>query len=171
MHTEAMSGNGFQLAEANAAQLRFALDDPRMSEFVEAIARVNLLAESAAGFVWRLRGAAGHVPADDLLGIANAVLNVSVWRDYESLHAFTYRGIHGQYLTARARWFLPHDGPDTVLWWVPTGAEPTAEDAVRRLRYLRQWGATARAFTVLHRFDADGISLGRLSRGPARSST
>jgi hypothetical protein len=155
-----MSDASFQLAEANAAEMRFALDDSRMSDFAEAIARVNLLAESAPGFVWRLRGTSGHVSADELLG-RNVILNVSVWSDYPSLHAFTYRGMHGQYLSERNRWFLPHGAPHTVLWWVPAGAHPTAEDAVRRLHYLRREGPTARAFTVLRRFDVDGAPAGR----------
>jgi hypothetical protein len=155
-----MSDGSFQLAEANVAEMRFALDDSRMSEFAEAIARVNLLAESAPGFVWRLRGASGHVAADELLG-RNVILNVSVWTDYPSLHAFTYRGMHGQYLSARSRWFVPHGAPNTVLWWVPTGAQPTAEGAIRRLHHLRREGPTPRAFTVLRRFDADGSTAGR----------
>jgi Domain of unknown function (DUF3291) len=147
---------GSQLAEVNVAKLRHPLNDPRMSGFREAIARVNLLAEDAPGFVWRLAAVGGHLAGDDLLAMPGTIVNVSVWQDYESLHAFTYRGLHGHYLNDRARWFEPVTGTHTALWWVPAGNQPTAEDAVAHLRYLRRWGPSPRAFTVLHRYAADG---------------
>lgn len=43
------------LAQLNIAQMRFPLDDPRMSGFVEQLADVNAGAEDADGFVWRLK--------------------------------------------------------------------------------------------------------------------
>lgn len=148
-----------QLAEVNVARLRFPLDDPRMSGFREAVARVNLLADDAPGFVWRLAVPGGHIPGDTLLAMAGTIVNVSVWQDYESLHDFTYRGLHGRYLTDRSRWFDPIQGSHTALWWVPAGTRPSADAAAAHLTYLRRWGPSPRAFTVLHRYDAAGARI------------
>jgi hypothetical protein len=150
---------GPQLAEVNVARVRYPLEDPRMLGFREAIARVNLLAEEAPGFVWRLAAPGGHLAADVLLAMPGTVVNVSVWEDYESLHAFTYRGLHGRYLSDRARWFQPIPGPHTALWWVQAGTEPTVEEAVRHVLYLRRWGPSPRAFPVLHRYAPDGSRI------------
>ena len=41
------------LAQANIAIFRWPLTDPRMADFVERIPKVNQIAESADGFIWR----------------------------------------------------------------------------------------------------------------------
>jgi hypothetical protein len=159
-----------ELAEVNVARMRHPLEDPGMSSFRDAIAVVNLLAERSPGFVWRLAvPGGGHLAGDRLLGAPGTIVNLSVWSDYESLHAFTYRGLHGRYLSERERWFERLPGMHTALWWVPAGHEPTAEEGVNHLRYLQKWGPTARAFTVLTRFDADGRPV-RSGRYPHASS-
>jgi Domain of unknown function (DUF3291) len=154
-----------QLAEANFARPLHPLTDDRMAAFVEAIARVNMLADEAPGFVWRLASARGHIEGVDLLGLPGTILNLSVWTDYESLHLFTYRGLHGRYLTDRDRWFEPIPGPTTALWWVPAGHQPTPKEAASRLQHLRTWGPTPRAFTVLRRFTATGATIRTRRRG------
>ena len=45
-----------QLAQLNIATPRYPTDDPRMGEFMEALDRINALADAAPGFVWRLVG-------------------------------------------------------------------------------------------------------------------
>ena len=40
-----------------------------------------------------------------------------------------------------------------MLWWVPAGTVPTADDAMDRLHHLRAHGPTAEAFTFRERFD------------------
>ncbi len=145
------------LAVTSIARLRFPFRDPRMSGFVDGIERVNRLADATPGFVWRHRGAAGHSATGEVLGFPNVLVNVSLWTDYPSLHAFTYRGLHGRYLTARERWFLPIPGATTVLWWVSADERPDADAGVARLRLLRARGPSPRAFTVLRRWAADGM--------------
>ena len=88
-----------------------------------------------------------------------AFLNLSVWRDCESLHAFVYRSAHGRQLLRRDRWFDRAPQPSTVLWWVADGAQPTAADATRRLAHLRAHGPTPRAFSLRRRFSASGTPL------------
>ena len=45
----------WRLAELNVARLRAALEDPAKKEFVEALDKINALAHSSPGFVWRLQ--------------------------------------------------------------------------------------------------------------------
>ena len=130
-----------------------------MAGFVGAIARVNLLATARPGFVWRLSEPGRHLDGAELLGVPDSIIHVSVWTDYESLHAFVYRGLHGRYLTARARGFLPAAGHSTALWWVSPESRPTAAEAAARLSSLTVWGPSPRAFTVLHRYPARAASL------------
>lgn len=154
------------LAQANAARLRAPLDDPSMREFLAALDPINRLAGSSPGFVWRLA-------TDDCHGVCvitedggPAFLNVSVWQDYESLHAFVYRSRHGRYVRSRARWFVTTRQPSTVLWWTsPTGPPPTVDDATRRLRHLREHGPSPRAFSLRHRFTPAGTPIGRPGDG------
>lgn len=144
------------LAVVTAAALKHPLRDARMAEFVDGIERVNLLAAQSPGFVWRHRGPAGHAAVIDAFGHTDVLLNVSLWRDYPSLHAFIYRGLHGRYVTARERWFDPLPGPTTALWWVPPEQRPTPAQALGRLLLLRREGPSARAFTALRRWRPDG---------------
>ena len=48
--------NVFQLAEINVARMKGVnINDPIMKEFVDNLDRVNNLAETSKGFVWRLK--------------------------------------------------------------------------------------------------------------------
>ncbi|BDZ44897.1 hypothetical protein GCM10025866_08060 [Naasia aerilata] len=131
-----------------------------MAGFREAVARIDLLAVQTPGYVWHLPATVAHVNPGDFAGMDNLVLNLSVWTDFASLEAFTYRGAHRRYLTERERWFDPVPGPTFALWWVPAGERPTVEEASRRLAYLRRWGPSVRAFPVLTRFAPDGTPDG-----------
>lgn len=144
------------LAVVTAAALRYPLGDPRLAGFLGAVDPVNRLAEASPGFVWRHRGPVGHADLIQALGHTDVLLNLSVWEDYPALHAFTYRGLHGRFLTARENWFVPIPGPTTALWWVDRGRLPDPGTATTRLLYLRRHGPSARAFTVLRRWRPDG---------------
>jgi hypothetical protein len=149
-----------ELAQVNVAVPRAPLDDPFMAGFAGAFDAVARLAEASPGFVWRLGAGSGHavVAAD---GGAGLVVNVSVWRDYRSLHEFVYRSAHGQALLRRRRWFARTPQPSTALWWVRDGDRPGVEPALARLRYLRDHGPSPQAFSLLRQFGADGRPLRR----------
>jgi hypothetical protein len=137
--------------------MRGALDSAEMSGFVAALDPVYRLAEESPGFVWRLRdGAGGHVVVSDLM-----VVNVSVWRGYEPLHAFVYRSHHGALVKRRDRWFLPTPQPSTALWWIADGIRPTLADATARLAHLRRHGPTPQVFGLRRRFDPTGRPVHR----------
>jgi hypothetical protein len=145
-----------QLAQVNLARLRFPLDSPRMREFVAAVDRINRLAEQSAGFVWRYRTGEAHPSVAEETGDPLMVINLSVWRSYEHLHAYVYRSAHGHYVRRRSEWFEKIPTPATALWWVPAGHQPTPAEALTRLRYLRTYGPTPKAFTVRCRFTPSG---------------
>lgn len=145
-----------QLAQVNLARLRFPLDSAQTREFVAAVDRINRLAEQSAGYVWRYRTGDAHPSAAEETGDPLMVINLSVWRSYEHLHAYVYRSWHGHYVRRRYEWFEKIPTPATALWWVPAGHQPTPAEGLARLRHLRAYGPTPQVFTVRCRFDPSG---------------
>jgi len=43
------------LAQLNIAKLKYAIDDPELSEFMDNLDNINTLADESPGFVWRLQ--------------------------------------------------------------------------------------------------------------------
>jgi hypothetical protein len=145
-----------RLAQVNIARMRAGPDSPIMTGFVAAVDPVYRMAEDSPGFVWRLRGAGGHMPTcrDDAQGWLT--VNVSVWDSYEALHQFVYRSRHGGLVRRRAEWFLPTPQPSTALWWVPDDYRPGLEESRARLTLLRREGPSPRAFSLRRRFEPNG---------------
>jgi hypothetical protein len=147
-----------QLAQVNVSLQRAPMRHRTMAGFVAAFDPVARLAAESPGFVWHLRSDTGHTALDDER--RPQVVNVTVWRDYPSLHDFVYGGDHGRLLLRRSEWFLPTPQPSTALWWVADGEQPTVEQALARLRHLREHGPTPQAFSLRHRFTPDGAPEG-----------
>lgn len=138
---------GRELAQLNIARLKAPLDSPELAAFVAALERVNTLAESSPGFVWRLKDESGNATAIQGPWGAGFVVNMSVWRDAESLHDFAFRSAHAEVMRRRREWFHPMSEAYAVLWWVPAGHRPDVAEAARRLDHLRRNGPTPEAFT------------------------
>jgi hypothetical protein len=165
------SGALAQLAQVNVAVMRGPLTSEVMQRFTDAFDPVMRIAEQSPGFLWRLRSASGHATvAEDDAG-AQFVVNVSVWTDYTSLHAFVFRSGHGGFLRRRSQWFLPTPQPSTALWWVLRDERPTVGEGLRRLTYLRTYGPSPRAFSLLRQFDRTGAPIRRVRRAAAGEST
>jgi hypothetical protein len=47
--------SAYELAQLNIALMKEPLESPRMADFVANLDRINALAESSPGFVWRLQ--------------------------------------------------------------------------------------------------------------------
>ena len=156
------------LAQVNVARLRAPVDDPSMREFAAGVAPIHRLAATSTGFVWQLRTDDGHGVCVQPSEGGPVFVNLTVWRDYDCLHAFTYRSAHADFLKRRSRWFTATPQPSTALWWVPVGTTPAVDDALRRLRLLRTYGPTPRAFSLRRRFHPDGRPAGR-SRAATRA--
>jgi len=152
------SATGFHLAQLNIGKIRYPQESEEMSGFVNALDEINALAEASPGFVWRLKGDGGNA-MDYTVIDGETLVNMSVWRDRESLYDYVYKTAHASFLARRKEWFhMPSEG-HMVLWWVRAGHEPTLEEAVERLMYLRDHGPTPMAFTFKRAFDWDGEPL------------
>jgi hypothetical protein len=143
----------YQLAQLNIAHLKAPLESPLLADFVANLDRINALAESAPGFVWRLQTEAGDATALRPLG-DNVLVNMSVWQDIESLNRYVYRSAHVEVMRRRKEWFERAAEAYLVLWWVPRGLRPTIEEANQRLALLRAHGPTPRAFNFRNAFPA-----------------
>ena len=60
----------YQLAQANIARTRAALDDPLMQGFVEQLEPINRLADDSPGFVWRLQTEEGDATSIQLFELS-----------------------------------------------------------------------------------------------------
>lgn len=136
------------LAQVNIARLLAPLDSEPLAGFVAQLEPVNALADAAPGFVWRLTGNDGNdATSERFFGEQDLLLNMSVWRDLESLSDFVFRGAHVDVMRQRRLWFAPMAEVYTALWWVPAGVLPTIADAEQRILHLREHGPSSFAFT------------------------
>jgi hypothetical protein len=161
----------YELAQLNIATMNEPLESPGMAEFVANLERVNALAENSPGFVWRLQTEEGDATALRPMG-DDVIVNMSVWRDVESLNKYVYGTAHVEIMRRRKEWFQRMKEPYVVLWWVRTGHRPTVQEAIAKLERLRQAGPTEEAFTFRRAFPApdapqDGASFGFGNECPA----
>ena len=145
--------SAYQLAQINIATLKAPLDSPELKDFVDNLDRINALAESSDGFVWRLTGEGNDATSLRPYG-EDVIVNMSVWRDVDSLRQYVYQSAHTEILRRKREWFVRPTEAIYVLWWVPQGHRPTVEEAAARLRQLREQGSTAEAFNFGEAFSA-----------------
>lgn len=148
----------FHLAQLNIARMLFPLESPEMADFVNNLDRINELADSSEGFVWRLMGdgndATSLRPFDDEM----IIVNMSVWQNLERLKDYVYKSAHTDILKRRAEWFEKVRDAMVVMWWVPAGHEPTVQEAKERLEHLRTHGSSVNAFSFREAFLAPSDS-------------
>jgi len=139
--------SSYHLAQLNIGIIKAPLESPVMADFMGNLERINALAESSPGFVWRLQTDEGNAtalrPTDD----DNLLVNMSVWEDAESLSRFVFKSSHVEIMRRRREWFERMADAYLVLWWVPKGHHPAIEEALARLDLLRANGPTPEAFT------------------------
>jgi hypothetical protein len=141
----------YQLAQMNLANLKAPLESPQLAGFVAELGRINALAESSPGFLWRLQDDAGDATALRPLG-ENILVNMSVWQDVASIRRYVYESEHLQFLRRRREWFIQSAEPQLVLWWMQAGRIPTLAEGVDKLTVLRAQGPTPAAFTFAAQF-------------------
>lgn len=144
--------SAYELAQLNIGVIRGPMDSPVMAEFAANLERINALAERSPGFIWRLQTDAGNATALRPFEDENMLLNMSVWRDLESLNAYVYRSAHAEIMRRRRQWFERMDKPFLVLWWLPRGHRPSIAEAVAKLELLRSQGPTPAAFNFRSAF-------------------
>lgn len=90
----------------------------------------------------------------DLHGDGWAPSTLSLWRDTESIWAYTYSGLHAEALARGRDWFRKGDWPPLAMWW--TDHRPDWAEAVRRHEHLQDHGPSPLAFGFRQAFDAEG---------------
>ncbi len=147
-----MSDSNYHLAQLNIARMLAPLDDPIMADFVANLERINGLAETSAGFVWRLKDDSGNATSLRIFDDDMLIINLTVWESVEALHEYTYYSDHAEMYRRRRDWFEKLEIPAVVMWWIPVGHIPTLTESKERYDLLHQRGATPQAFTFKQRF-------------------
>lgn len=136
----------YNIAQLNIARFRQPINHPDNEEFINSLDRINAIAESQKGFIWRLTGEGNS--ALDIQGFEdpNIASNVSVWSGIKSLSEFVYHNEEHQKIMLRRREWFDKLEFYVVLWWVKEDSIPTLTEAIERLNSLRFNGSTEYAF-------------------------
>lgn len=149
--------SNYELAQLNIGVIKGPMDSPLMADFANNLERINQLAEASPGFVWRLQTEEGDATSIRPFGDENTIVNMSVWRDIESLNRYVYKSAHVDIMRRRKEWFERMPEAFLVLWWVPRGHRPTVDEAIAKLTLLRERGASAEAFTFRYPYPAPDV--------------
>jgi hypothetical protein len=135
------------------------LDHPQIAQFVAGLDRINQLAETSAGFVWRFKTESGNATDAEHPWSADpfVIVNMSVWETPDDLKNFVYHSRHLDFYLKRAEWFEKPSEAHYVLWWIPAGHIPTLDEAKERLEYYRRHGATPHAFWFGKLYAAEAV--------------
>jgi len=140
-----MTNSARHLAQFNIARIRYPLDDPRMREFVDNVARVNGLADKIPGFIWRLQDETGTAMNMRVYDDPTLLPNLTVWENVTALERFVWQTLHQRFYARREEWFAPIK-TTLVLWWIPAGHRPDMTEGVARLDHLIAYGPSDFAF-------------------------
>lgn len=146
------------IAQFNIAEAKGKMDSPIMTDFIANTDRINTLADESPGFVWRLVGEDG----DDSYSIKAfdsefMLVNMSVWKDRESLFTFVYKSAHLEIFRRKKEWFKKMPKMHMVLWHVEEGHIPTIEEGKERLNYLKNHGESKHAFSFKSQYTPEDL--------------
>lgn len=161
-----MTAAGHQLAIYNFGIHVDASDSAAVRGFVLREPMNFAAAERAPGFIARsgYKGVPGPRSWGPLVfprfltehGAAEGVSSLSLWRDIESLMAFTYTGVHADALKHARNWNVVQEWPPMVLFWVPAGRRPDWEEGAKRLEMLFDHGSGPQCFAFKEPYDPEG---------------
>jgi len=146
----------FHLAQLNIGRILAPLESPVMADFVNNLDKINALAETSPGFVWRLKDDANNATSIQVFDDERIIVNMSVWETLDQLYQFTYKTMHTEFLKRRKEWFEKMGDMYYVLWHVPAGHVPDVHEARERLEHLRAHGETPYAFSFRKQFEPAG---------------
>ena len=136
------------IAQLNVAYAKAPLESPEMAEFMNNLDRINELAETSQGFVWRLQDVDGNATSIRVTQDPRFILNLSVWHSVKDLHHFVFRTDHKEFVRRRDDWFMPSDTASVILWQLNDDTVmPSLDDAFRRLEKFNKIGPSIDAFT------------------------
>ncbi len=140
------------LAQLNIAKAKAPMDSPVMEGFVENIDRINGIAESSDGFIWRLKEESGNATGINAFNDPLLLVNMSVWDSQETLKTFMFKTHHLEFMQRKQEWFTKLPEASYVLWWIPKGHIPTLEEAKARLEHIRENGESPYAFSFRSKY-------------------
>ena len=140
------------LAQINVGKIVAPLDSQELKEFVDNLEPVNAIADAAPGFIWRLQDESGDATQIQVFDDPDIIVNMSTWQDLDSLKNFMFKTLHRDFLKRRREWFTPDRQPTYALWWVAERHQPSVQEGVERLLYLREHGASQYAFDFANTF-------------------
>ena len=95
------------VAQINIGTMLAATDDPLVAEFMDNLERINAIADTAPGFVWRLQTDSGNATEIQIFPNPLTLVNMSVWESADALKEYVYRSDHVEFFRRRAEWFQP----------------------------------------------------------------
>ena len=107
---------------------------------------------------WRLQTEEGDATALRPFDNDSMLVNMSVWRDVESLNRYVYSSAHVEIMRRRREWFERMREVFLVLWWVRKGHRPSVEEAIAKLELLRKNGPNAETFTFRNAYPPPDVS-------------
>lgn len=135
------------IAQLNIAKMLGPIDSPVMADFVANLERINAIADKAPGFVWRLKGEGDNATAIQIFEDDSIIINISMWKDAESLKNYVYNTAHKEIMKRKKEWFSKMESMHMVMWEVPEGHTPTPLEAKERLAHLNKHGESNYAYT------------------------
>jgi len=118
-----------------------------MAEFIDNLAFVNDLAERSRDLCGAMRMTAGSaIETRPFASDPRMAINLSVWTASRRSSGLFGRRCNKRFYGRRHEWFERMDERYFVMWWVPAEHRPTVQEAVERLRHLRQHGPSDHAF-------------------------
>ncbi|AJR04121.1 DUF3291 domain-containing protein [Siansivirga zeaxanthinifaciens] len=146
--------NKFHLAQVNIAKMLGSFNDPVMKPFFDNVERMNAIADSSPGFVWRLKDEdkeeATHLFKED-----NLIINLSVWESPKDLFNYTYHSGHIEVFKRKKEWFSKLKMLHMAFWYIPEHTKPSIKEAHNRLMYINAYGETPYAFNFKNIFSAE----------------
>jgi hypothetical protein len=142
-----VASSSYHLAQINIGRALVPVDHPQFADFMANLAPINALADADPGLVWRFQTEDGNATAVRPYEDDRIMVHFSVWKDFDSLRAFTYGGMHAAIMRRRREWFERMTDFYLALWWVPAGHRPSVQEAVGRIEHLKQFGPSPEAFT------------------------
>ena len=142
----------YYLAQVNIGKILGPMDSPVMAEFKNNLDRINALAEGSKGFVWRLKDDNNNATSIKVFEDDFMLINMSVWKNVDTLYKYVYESAHVVNLKKRREWFERLTEMHMALWWIPAGHIPSPAEAIERLTHIREKGDTPYAFGFKKRF-------------------
>ena len=129
-----------RLAELNVGYAAYALDDQRMSGFMDNLDTINALAERSLGVVWRIKSDSRKATDISVPGDAEIISSLSVWEDVTSLGNYVFNTVHAHFYDRKEEWFQAMTSHHFVMWVVEGNHTPDLAEAIDRVEYLQNTG-------------------------------